>query len=186
MELEYEPREEDLLALAHHQVATSPVVHQRLRRRHLALVVAFSLLAVGLYVTLLDKVLSMTFAILATISLIAYPSLIQWRLQRELPRLVRQRATPASYAARKLRALPDGLEQTTAETQSKVAWAMVNAVFETSKHTFISIDGTYSIVIPRERTAIAAYISFMDALRGYRTAAAQQLDGAPSTSLRGS
>jgi len=29
---------------------------------------------------------------------------------------------------------------------------------------FISIDGTYSIVIPRERTPVTAYISFMDAL----------------------
>src|SRR3990172_5621333 len=148
MELDYNPAGEDLLALARHQVATSPAVRQRLNRTHLGYAIGLSLLAVGVYVTVQNEALSIGFAALATLALLAYPTFFRLRLHRSLPALVRQRATPDSFATRKLRALPDGLEQVTDETQSKVGWRLVDAVFETADYAFISVEGAYSIVIP--------------------------------------
>jgi len=174
MEIEYKPEEEDLVALARHQVTTSPAIRRRLTRTHLGYAIGLSLLAVGVYVTVQNEVLSIGFAALATLTLLAYPSFFRWRLHQALPSLVRQRATPSSYAARKLRALPDGLEEITDESQSKVGWAMVTALHETADYAFLSVDGTYSVVIPRERISSAAYDNFMDAVRDYRGGGARQ------------
>jgi hypothetical protein len=171
MELEYTPTEEDLVALARHQIAISPVVQLRLRRLHLGYVIGFSLLAVGAYFALPNELLSIAFAAFASVALLAYPYFSRWRLQRSLPALVRQKATPASYAARRLRALPDGLEQITDEAQSKVGWRTVDAVFETARYAFLSIDGAYSVVIPRERVSETEYTGFMSAVREYRVTA---------------
>lgn len=171
MELEYTPTEKDLIALARHQIAVSPTVQQRLRRLHLGYVIGFSLLAVGVYFVLPNEMLSLAFAAFASLALFAYPYFSRWRLQRSLPSLVRRKATPASYITRRLRATPEGLEQITSETRSMIAWRMVDAVFETAKYTFLSIDGTYTVVVPRDRVSEADYTGFMDALREYRVAA---------------
>jgi hypothetical protein len=171
MEIEYTPIESDLVALARHQIAVSPVVQQRLRRLHLGYVIGFSLLAVGAYFVLPDRLVSLAFAASASLALFAYPYFSRWRLRRSLPSIVRQKATPASYSARRLRALPDGLEQITEETQSKVGWRTVDAVFETAEYAFLSIDGTYSVVIPRDRLSAGDYSEFMDVLREYRVTA---------------
>ena len=168
MEVEYTPTEDDLLALASHQLATSPAVRRRLNRSHLGYAIGLSLLAVGGYVTVQNEALSIGFAALATLALLAYPTFFRLRLHRSLPALVRQRTTPTSFSTRKLRALPDGLEQITGEAQSKVGWRLVDAVFETADYAFISVEGTYSIVIPRDRLPEATYDSLMDALRNYR------------------
>jgi hypothetical protein len=159
MELEYTPQEQDLVALAAYQIATSPDIQQRLRRAHLLYVIGFSMLAVGAYAVVPYPVVSVCFAALAILSLVAYPA------------FVRRKATPASFASRKLRALPEGLEQISEYSQSKVTWHMVHAVFEDSSHTFIAVDGTYSIVIPRERIAPDEYKAFMDSVRKYASSA---------------
>jgi len=89
MELKYTPVEEDLLTLASHQVATSPAVRQRLNRTHLGYAIGLSLLAVGVYVTVQNEALSIGFAALATLALLAYPTFFRLRLHRSLPALVR-------------------------------------------------------------------------------------------------
>jgi len=151
-----------------HQLASSPAVRRRLNRSHLSYAIGLSLLAVGVYVTVQNEALSIGFAALATLALLAYPTFFRLRLHRSLPGLVRQRATASTYSPRKLRASPDGLEQITDEAQSKVGWRLVDAVFETADYAFISVEGTYSIVIPRDRLPEATYGSFMDTLRNYR------------------
>src|SRR3990170_4553364 len=128
MEIEFKPEEEDLVALALHQAATSPAVRRRLTRTHLGYAIGLSLMAVGVYVMVQNEVLSIGFAALATLALLAYPSFFRLRLHRSLPGLVRQRATASTYSPRKLRASPDGLEQITDEAQSKVGWRLVDAV----------------------------------------------------------
>jgi hypothetical protein len=171
MELAYTPTEEDLIALARHQVAISPVVQQRIQRTHLGYVIGLSLLAVGTYFVLPNPRISIAFAAIASIALLAYPYFARWRLHRSLASLVRRKATASSYAPRRLRALPDGLEQVTDDTRSKVGWRTVDAVFETAKYTYLSIEGAYSIVIPRDRVPEIDYANFMDAVREYRITA---------------
>ena len=51
---------------------------------------------------------------------------------------------------------------------------MVNALHETADYAYISVDGTYSVVIPRDRISSATYEDFMDAVRDYRGGGARQ------------
>lgn len=171
VEIDYTPTEADLIALARHQIALSAEIQGRLRRMHVGYVIAFSLLAVGAYLVLPNEVVSISFAAFASLALLLYPSCSRWRLYMRLPGLVRRRATPASYAARKLRAQPDGLEQITEDIQSRVDWRAVDAVFETPKYAFLSIDGSYTIAIPRERISPSKYGESMDTVREYRVTA---------------
>ena len=60
------------------------------------------------------------------------------------------------------------MEKEVGEAQSKVGWRLVDAVFETADYAFLSVEGTYSIVIPRDRLPETTYDSFMDTLRNYR------------------
>ncbi len=170
MELQYKPEVEDLLALARHQVATSPALQRRLRRLQFGYAIAFSFLAIGAYLTLGNLAASFAFATLASVSILAYPTLFRWKLNRDLPEIVRRRATPSSFAARTLRPSPEGLEQVSNDFHSKVGWAHVDRFLETPKYTFISIEGSYSVVIPRDRIPAIAYDNFMEDVRGLRIA----------------
>lgn len=172
MELEYNLQEEDLLALGYHQLATSPAVHRRLRKLRVGGALAFSLLAVLAYFTVPYGGLVIGCAVVATASLIAYPSFFWWKLRRDLPAMVRRQATPSSFSARKLRASAEGLEEITENARLQFGWAQVDAVYETPSHTLISAGGKYSVVIPRERVSSAAYSAFIEAVRKYRVAAA--------------
>jgi hypothetical protein len=175
MELEYTPTEDDLIALARHRVAISPVVQQRLRTRHLIYVIGLSVLAIVAYFALPDKLAAIAFAALASLALLIYPYFARWRLNRATDSLARRQATPASYAPCTLRALPDGLEQIRGELRSKFAWRSIDAVFEKSRHTFLSLDGTYTIVVPRDRVPEEDYTNFIDGVREYRVTAGRSI-----------
>ena len=174
--MHYKPEYEDLLALARHQVATSPALQQRLRRLQFGYAIAFSLLAIGAYLTLgnLAASFAFAFATLASISILAYPSLFRWKLNGDLPEIVRRRATPSSFAARTLQPSPEGLEQVSNDFQSKVGWAYVDGFLETPKYTFISIEGPIpwsspAIVFRQQRTTTSWKMSVASALPPYNS-----------------
>ena len=172
MNIEYSVQESDLVALANYQVRQSPLVPQRVRRKRIAYALSFGLVSVGTYLSFPDTPFPIAFALLALLSLLLYAPLARRQLQATIPRLVRARMTASSLGWRRLRALPDGLEQESPTAQSKVIWSVVGPLERTATHAFVSIDGVYSVVIPVERVTMGDLTSFGETMAQFTKAAA--------------
>jgi hypothetical protein len=177
MQIEYTPSEQDWIALAKFQVSLREIPHARMRRARLTYVLGFSLLALGTYLTLPSPIISILFLLMALIVFIMYPYFFRRRMESQIPEVVRRKATSQSYAIHTLRALPEGPELQTEHTQSRVDWAMVDAAQETESHLFISIDGLYSVAIPKQQIPPDDYEAFMVIVRNFCPAAAGPLTG---------
>lgn len=165
MEIEYSLQETDLIVFAQFQIDHSPTAARRHRTRRWGYMIGFSLMAIGIYLFSSQLILPMVFAALAILSFILYPFFARWLNQRNSIRIVRERATPASYARRKLRATDEGLEQISENAESKAKWRLVDGIVVTPTHTFISLDGAYSVVIPGSQIEADAYEELVSIIR---------------------
>jgi len=167
MEVEYALDETDLVALARFQVNRSPIVRRRFYIQRFGYVLGFILLGLGTYLAFSSTILLLSFGSLAALSFVVYPFYFRWAGERRIRQIVRERATPSSLAKRILRATPEGLEQIMGTSESKVKWELVNGIEVTPTHAFVSIDGTFSVVIPRLRLGASQFQSFLDTMRQY-------------------
>ena len=172
MELEFSLQESDLRALVEHQIRKSPLVSRRIVRLRMGYTLGFALCALGTYLTFQDRIVSYVSAVLALLSLIFYAPIARRRIQASIPRLVRVRMRESSLGLRRLRALPDGLEQTSPTSQSKVKWSIVGPVESREMHAFIPIDGVYTIVIPMPAVPPRDLAAFIQEVGVYKKAAA--------------
>jgi len=171
MEIEYTPKEEDLIAIAKCQLEKSNNAVSYMRRFQKNFIVGLLLMCVGIYMIIGPSILLFGFAVLIPFVGFVYPSFHRWRLKKNIPTIIRRKATAMSYAHIKLKALPDGLVQSTELTQSRIDWSLINGVHEDHDYLYIVIDGTYSIVIPRNRIALEDYAAFLTAVQTYRASA---------------
>ncbi len=165
MEIEFTPDKADFRTVGQFQANRSMMLHNRIRRQRIAYGIGFSLLALGTYFTMPNTVVPYVFGVLAVISIILYPVYIGWRIRRRINRLVEERATPASLAQCKLRVTAEGLEQETEYGEGKVKWILVNEVASIPTHTFVAVEGTFAIVIPKARVSKGDYDEFIESLR---------------------
>jgi hypothetical protein len=165
MEIEYALDETDLIALARFQVDRSPTVRRRFYIQWLGYVLGFILLGLGTYLAFSSTILLFSFGSLAVVSFVVYPFYFRWAGERRIRQIVHERVTPSSLAKRVLRATPEGLEQIMGTSESKVKWELVNGIEVIPTHAFISIDGTFSIVIPRLRLGESQFQGFLDTIR---------------------
>jgi hypothetical protein len=171
MEVEYELDESDLIALARFQVSHSAVPRQRYLIRRFGYLIGFSLLSLGSYFALNNPLLSIVFGVLAVFIFAFYPSYFRWALEKNIRRVVQQRATSGTFSRQVLRITPDSLDQVNANSESKVKWNLVDDIVVTPTHAFISLDGTFSVVIPKARLGEELFAAFLDALHQYRDSA---------------
>jgi len=167
MEIEFALDKTDLITLSRFQADRSPKLHNRLRKRRIAYVVGFLLLALGTYLLSSQTILPLAFAALAAISALLFPVYSRWLVQRRIRQIVQERATPASVAKRKLRATSEGLEEFTEQAEGKIKWSLIDGIEATQTHAFISVDGLYSLMIPRERVSAGDYDKFVQTVRSH-------------------
>ena len=171
MEIRFSLEEDDLRALLEHQFRQSPILPRRIRRRRTLYVTAFAALALGAFL-LPDRPLSYAFAVVAALFLVLYGPFARRRFHSSIPRLVRERITPFSLGAKRLRVLPNALEAISPDAQSKVGWRLVGPVETDESHLFVPIDGIYSIVIPISRVTSGDLGRFVARIAKCRNAAA--------------
>ncbi len=168
MEFIYELDESDLIASARFQVNRSAIARRRLRNRWLGYTLGFSLIGFGTYLAFSNPISSLAFCSLAVLAFVAFPFYYRWAVERRMHQIVHERATPSSYARRTVRATSEGLEQIMDSSESKVKWELVDGIEVTPTHAFVSIDGTFSVVMPKTRLDPSQFQSFLDAVRRYK------------------
>jgi len=167
MEIEIELNKNDLELLGQYQVENSSKLHNRANKLRWAYTVGFLFLAVGGYFISPNIFVSLGFVIIAIISAIFYPAYYQKRVQRHVTRLVEEQSKSESFARRKLRATVEGLEQESGYADRKANWHLVESVDITPTNTFISIEGIYTIIIPKSSVKHGNYDLFIKTIRQY-------------------
>lgn len=167
MEIEYSLDEADLIALAQYQIQHSSEAKRRFQNRRWVYAISFFLIAIGIYLGFHELFLPLVFVSLAILSYAFFPLYIQQITQNHIKKIVHERMRPTSLMSRKLRALPDGLEQSMENAESKVGWDLVDKVDPSPRYTFISIEGTYSVIIPNDKIDKKTYAEFMAVIRTY-------------------
>jgi hypothetical protein len=167
MEIEYSLDKKDLMALAQHQIDHSPVMKRRGQNRRWIYPFGFSLMAAGTYMIYREMILPIFFIALSIFSYIFFPIYYKWLVQTRVGRIVSEQMKPSSLAPRKLSATPEGLEQVMESAESKIKWSLIDRIDTTPAHTFISIEGTYLIIIPNDKFETKTYEEFVTSIRKY-------------------
>jgi hypothetical protein len=171
MEIEYELDESDLVMLARFQANRSQIARRRFKARWIGYSLGIGLIGLGAYLVFSNFTLLLSISGCTALFFIIYPSYFRRAFERRIRQLVHERATAASFAKRTLRATPEGLEQVMQASESKVTWELVDGIEVTPPHAFISIDGTYSVVIPRYRLGEDQFNGFLETVRKHTRAA---------------
>lgn len=176
MELEYALQEDDMIALSELQMARSETIQRRRRMTQFGYVLVFALLAVVDYFVYPRPYMAIGLAVLALFFAVGYPYLYRRQLRKRIRVLVQEKETAESYATTRLQAIPGGLEQIGEHSRWQTDWSTVDDIYETNSRTFISVQGTYALVIPRDRVKSDEYDAFMAAVQDYRASATQSDD----------
>jgi hypothetical protein len=86
-------------------------------------------------------------------------------MKRTLPRVVKSRLGKTSLGSKSIVTNDEGIIFGSEDAQSKAKWSLVDGIAETSDHVFIAVDGTYSIVIPKDMVDSSNLANFLDLLR---------------------
>lgn len=170
MEISYSLHKDDLIALAQYQIEHSPAIDRRSRFGRIAYPIGFLLMAIGIYPMSYTIITPISFVALAGLSFILYPSFLRWLARRNIPRIVRERMRQSSLERRTLRVTPDGLEQSSESGTSKVKWKLVDGIDVTPSYTYVFIEGTSLVVIPKSSIGPETHDKFVNAFRQYKNA----------------
>ena len=167
MEVVFKLEERDLAALAKYQMENSQKYVRRYRIQRWGLLAVCALLALVTHFVL-HKPASALYAAALGLSLFGvYPLYYRWVIGRTLRQIVGARLNPAVFGTRKLRLIPEGLEQVVAGKKTVTPWSQVGPVTVTPNHAFISVDGVFAQAIPRAGVDDERFADFVQALRAH-------------------
>ena len=165
MEIEYELREADILALMQYRLQQSRGKRNPVLVRRLAYLCGFALMAFGSRLLQQNIILVIGFLALAIISFLLYPAFYHWLIRRRVTNTYRDPKNSATLAARTLRVNGDGLEEKSLFGEVKVKWEVIDELALTPTHAFISIQSVPSIIVPKDRISMDHFQSFVNVCR---------------------
>jgi hypothetical protein len=165
MEVEFALDETDLVALARHHMERSPAIRRRYRIRWIGATLAIGFMGVLLYAFLSLKAPALYLGAFAAFFLVFYPYYYRWLVGRTMRKIVTARLNPEVFAARTLRAAPEGLEWVSAGSKTTKTWDRVSGIEVTPERTFVAIDGEYAVVLPRLRLGDEPYQRLIETIR---------------------
>jgi hypothetical protein len=165
MEVEFALDESDLVALARHHMEHSPGIRRRYRIRWIGVTLAIGLTGVLLYAFFALRAPAIYLGASAAFFLVFYPYYYRWLVGRTLRQIVAARLNPKAFAARTLRATPDGLELVGADSKTSWTWDRISGIAVAPDRAFVAIDGEYAVVLPRQRLGDETYQHLIETIR---------------------
>ena len=165
MEVEFALDETDLVALARHHMEHSPAIRRRYRIRWIGASLGIGFMGVLLYAFLSLKAPALYLGAFAAFFLVFYPYYYRWLVGRTMRKIVTARLNPEVFAARTLRAAPEGLEWVSAGSKTTKTWDRVSGIEVTPDRAFVAIDGEYAVVLPRLRLGDETYQRLIETIQ---------------------
>jgi len=148
-EIEYEVREQDLIAFNEHQLQSSESL-QKTMRRHQAVMPGFIVvIAMFLFFYFKDIPSAMYVGLIALGWGLGVPLYLKWSLRQQIKKMYSDEEKVCILGRNTLRIDRDELVEINARGESKIAWADVLRVESTKKDACVFIATDAALIIPR-------------------------------------
>lgn len=148
-EIEYELREQDLIAFNEFQLKKSDAIQKRMRRHQILLPGFLALIAMVVWLYFQDTLAFMYIGLLALFWAVATPLYFRWSTRRQIRKLYSEEEKLNLFGVNRLRIEPRQLVEINRNGESGIGWDEVLRI-ETNRHyafLFIGIDS--ALIIPR-------------------------------------
>jgi len=148
-EIEYEVREQDLIAFNEHQLQSSENL-QKTMRRHQAVMPGFIVvIAMFLFFYFKDIPSAMYVGLIALGWGLGVPLYLKWSLRQQIKKMYSAEEKACILGRNTLRIERDQLVEINARGESRIAWADVLRVESTKKYAFVFVSTDAALIIPR-------------------------------------
>jgi len=148
-EIEYELREQDLIAFNEFQLKKSDAIQKRMRRHQILLPGFLAIIAMVVWLYFQDTLAFMYIGLLALFWAVATPLYFRWSTRRQIRKLYSEEEKLNLFGSNRLRIEPHQLVEINRNGESGIGWDEVLRI-ETNRHyafLFIGIDS--ALIIPR-------------------------------------
>ncbi len=149
VEIEYQVREQDLIAFNEHQMQNSDQLQRSLRRHQAIIPGILAVIALFLWFYFEDSLSAIYVALTALAWGLLTPLYMRWNLRKQLRKMYSEEDKAGILGDAKLRIEPRALVEITQGGESRVAWSTILRVESTKKYAFIFLTTDTALVIPR-------------------------------------
>jgi hypothetical protein len=148
-EIEYEVREQDLLAFNDHQLQNSESLQKSLRRHQGFVPGLLSVIALFLWFYYQDTLSAIYVGVTAVAWGLLTPLFLKWQLRRQIRKMYTEEEKACILGAYKLRSEEDALVEVSREGESRVKWSDILRVEVTRRYAFIFVTLDTALIVPR-------------------------------------
>ena len=150
IEIEYEVREQDLLAFNEHQIKNSEALQKTLRRHQAIIPGIMVVISMFLWFYYQDTLSAIYVAVMAIAWGFLTPLYYKWSLRRQFRRMYTEEEKACITGTYKLRADPRSLVEINRDGESHVPWADILRVETNKNYAFVFVGVDTALVIPRK------------------------------------
>lgn len=148
-EIEYEVREQDLIAFNEHQLQYSESLQKKLRRHQSILPGVIVVIAMILFFYFKDIPSAIYVALIALAWGLGVPLFLKWSMRKQIRKMYSEEEKACILGRYTLKVDRDELVEINASGESKLPWADVLRVESTKKYAFVFVSIDTALIIPR-------------------------------------
>jgi hypothetical protein len=148
-EIEYEVREQDLIAFNEHQLQGSEKLQKTLRRHQGTIPGILVLLAMFLWFYYQDTLSAIYVGITAAVWGALTPLYFKWSTRRQIRKMYSEEEKACILGTYKLRTEPNSLVESSREGESRLKWEDILRVEMTKRYAFIFVTMDTALIVPR-------------------------------------
>jgi hypothetical protein len=149
VEIEYQVREQDLIAFNEHQLQSSAQLQPSLRRHQTVIPGILAVIALFLWFYFQDSLSAIYVGVTALAWGLLAPLYLRWSVRRQLRKMYSEADKVNLLGDSRLRIERHSLVEVTQGGESRVAWSTVLRIEATKNHAFIFLTTDTALVIPR-------------------------------------
>jgi hypothetical protein len=148
-EIEYEVREQDLIAFNEHQLQNSQKLQKSMRRHQATLPGIIAVIAMILFFYFKDLQSAVYVALIALGWGFGVPLYLKWNWRQQLRKMYSEEEKACVLGRCALRVEQDELVEITPSGESRMPWAEVLRIESTKKYAFVFVSADAALIIPR-------------------------------------
>jgi hypothetical protein len=166
-EIEYEVREQDLVAFNELQLSNSSAVKKILRLHRATVPALIVIVALSIYFYYKDLASALYVGGAGLIWAIVVPLYFRWNWRRQIQRQFTAEVKASVCGATTLRITPEGLVELRGGVQSKMPWRELLRVELTPRYAFIFTDVDSAVIVPRATLTRGDLQAFVQSANSY-------------------
>lgn len=150
IEIEYEVREQDLLAFNEHQLRNSESLQKALRRHQAIIPGIMVVISLFLWFYYQDSLSAIYVAMMAIAWGFLTPMYYKWSLRKQIRKMYTEEETACIVGSYKMRVEPKALVEINRQGESHVPWADLLRIETNKNYAFVFVGIDTALIIPRK------------------------------------